>query len=68
MDHSPLFCDACGATAQPQASFCDICGHPLHTPAVAASKPRGAIVCAYQGHSDRVNALAWSPDGKYIAL
>jgi serine/threonine protein kinase len=28
---SPLFCDACGAANQPQASFCHTCGRPLQS-------------------------------------
>lgn len=30
---SPLFCDACGAANQPQASFCRTCGRPLQSAA-----------------------------------
>ncbi len=33
----------------------------------AVSKPVGTIACTYHGHSGRVNAVAWSPDGKRIA-
>lgn len=25
------------------------------------------LLCSYHGHSQRVNALGWSPDGKYLA-
>src|SRR6266567_8978745 len=33
---SPLFCDTCGASNQPQASFCCTCGHPLQGAGVAS--------------------------------
>jgi eukaryotic-like serine/threonine-protein kinase len=39
---------------------------PLVKPAVQA-KAVGTVVCTYRGHSQRVNAVTWSPDGKYIA-
>jgi WD40 repeat protein len=27
----------------------------------------GSLLTIYQGHSDAVSAVAWSPDGNYIA-
>ncbi len=39
---------------------------PPKQPAVV-SKPVGTIACTHHGHSGRVNAVAWSPDGKRIA-
>lgn len=27
----------------------------------------GTVLCTYHGHTDIINKIAWSPDGKYIA-
>ncbi|MDQ6643412.1 MAG: hypothetical protein M3Y76_03100, partial [Chloroflexota bacterium] len=35
---------------------------PVPTP-----RPRGSVFYTYGGHSNRVTAVAWSPNGKYIA-
>src|SRR5260370_1386215 len=35
---------------------------PVPTP-----RPRGSVFYTYHGHSDILNTVAWSPDGKYIA-
>src|SRR6266567_2732519 len=32
-----------------------------------ASLPPGTMLLTYEGHSDYVDAVAWSPDGQYIA-
>lgn len=37
------------------------------TQPVVISKSVGTVVCTYRGHSAKVNAVAWSPDGKSIA-
>lgn len=37
------------------------------TQTVSNIKPVGTVVCTYRGHSGRVNAVAWSSDGKRIA-
>src|SRR5947209_14148610 len=34
---------------------------------VVISKPAGTVLHTYRGHSDVVNAVTWSPDGKRIA-
>ncbi len=39
---------------------------PPKQPAVP-SRPVGTIISTYSGHSGKVNAVAWSPDGKRIA-
>ena len=33
----------------------------------ATSLPLGSVIYTYHGHSDRVDAVAWSPDGRRIA-
>ena len=33
----------------------------------ASAKPRPSALLAYRGHTDHIYALAWSPDGQYIA-
>ncbi len=48
-------------------------GAAVTDPAIPATQPlaRGdatsMVLCIYRGHSDRVNALAWSPDSRSIA-
>ncbi|GAC1350789.1 MAG: hypothetical protein NVSMB27_36690 [Ktedonobacteraceae bacterium] len=34
---------------------------------VSTPRPHGSILYTYRGHTDRVTAIAWSPNGKYIA-
>ncbi len=40
---------------------------PLAAPARASAKSAHAPLLVYRGHTDRVSALAWSPNGKYLA-
>ncbi len=37
------------------------------SPNIEISSPSRQALLTYQGHSDKVHALAWSPDGKFIA-
>lgn len=37
---------------------------PTSTPPL---RPPGTLLATYRGHTDRVTAVAWSPDGRYIA-
>jgi WD40 repeat protein len=32
-----------------------------------SSKPAGTVISTFRKHSERVNAVAWSSDGRYIA-
>lgn len=34
---------------------------------LSSGEPASIVLCIYQGHNGRVNALAWSPDSKRIA-
>ncbi|SRR6266566_7384219 len=73
MNAAPLYCDACGTANQPQARFCFACGQSL--PGIASEDrtaqvwdaDTGRSTFIYRGHSHYVNAVTWSPDGKYIA-
>ena len=33
----------------------------------ATPRPHGSVLSTYHGHTDRITAVAWSPNGKYIA-
>jgi eukaryotic-like serine/threonine-protein kinase len=37
------------------------------TKSMTPSRPMGTVLYTFRDHSDRVNGVAWSPDGKYVA-
>ncbi len=37
------------------------------TQPLSSGEPASMVLCIYQGHSDKVNALAWSPDSRILA-
>ena len=50
MNPSTIFCDNCGAAIEPQARFCNVCGHamPAPTPAAPVERP---LMTNHQGYS-----------------
>lgn len=46
----------------------DGCAQSVASPSAhPISRPFGSVISAYRGHTMRITAVAWSPDGKYIA-
>jgi WD40 repeat protein len=46
----------------------DGCAQSFSSPsATPTSRPFGRVIFTYRGHTMRITAVAWSPDGKYIA-
>src|SRR5260370_8177195 len=39
----------------------------VRSPSPHANHPVGTTILTYRGHTNFVNAVAWSPDGNYIA-
>src|SRR6266536_3027460 len=53
---------ACSSSCASPTSFTTTTPTPT-----ATSRPSGSVIHVYRGHTDRVTAVAWSPDGRYIA-